>query len=492
MRSSPRSRSAFRVPNLRRAIAFVVAAACAAAFAITAAIPAGAATTQKASCVDGGGVRWSAKAIWGRTYSSGGVRKVAINYVGWTTNRAGALRTDSWVRSYDGTGKRLKTLTWTGAFDYASGAAYKSRNPRNPTSAPGAAKVTLTLGVDGDGHGNCKMTFTQPRDATPTPGNSTSPTSTPTSAGSSTSPTSTPTSAGSSTSPTSTPTSAGSSTSPTSTPTSTAPQQACAGFPDAACTGVPAGQKLTIVTADQSYGPSFNGRTISNMDFRGWVRVTGANITFKNSIFRGRAASGANHALIDTEDSTETITIIDSEFVPSAPSATIDGLWTRNTNIYRADIRGGVDGLKANSNTLVQDSYIHDMSYFASDPNQGGGPTHNDGVQTFAGESHVTLRHNTIDISDTSHGNAAWQSSGSYSRAENNYLDGGGCTINFAAQSLRGATLAPMYVNSNHFGRHRVFTGCVALISNKTVMTEYNGNVWHDTGQAVPRWQQHD
>ena len=246
------------------------------------------------------------------------------------------------------------------------------------------------------------------------------------------------------------------------------------------------------MTGDQSFGPSFNGRTISNMDFRGWVTVTGANITFKNSIFRGRAANGANHALIDTEDSTGTITIIDSEFVPSAPSATIDGLWTRNTNIYRADIRGGVDGLKANSNTLVQDSYIHDMSYFASDPNQGGGPTHNDGVQTFAGESHVTLRHNTIDISATFHGNAAWQSSGTYSRAENNYLDGGGCTLNFDAKSLRGPTLTPMYVNNNHFGRHRAFTGCVALISNKTVMTEYNGNVWHDTGQPTPSWQQHD
>jgi hypothetical protein len=30
------------------------------------------------------------------------------------------------------------------------------------------------------------------------------------------------------------------------------------------------------------------------------------------------------------------------------------------------------------------------------------------------------------------------------------------------------------------------------LISNKTVMTEYNGNVWADTLTPVPRWQQHD
>jgi hypothetical protein len=487
--TSRRSRSAFRARNLRRAIALGVAGACAAAFAITATSPAGAITTQAASCVDGSGVRWSAKAIWGGIYSSGSVSKVAIDDAAWTTNHAGALPTDSWVRSYDGTGKRLKTLTWTGAFDYASGTAYKSRDPRNPTSAPGAAKVTVTVGVAGDGLGNCTMTFTQPGAPAPQPASSLSPTSTPTSSAPQ-SPTSTPTSTAPQ-SPTSTPTSTAPQ-SATLTPTPTAPSQVCAGFPDAVCTGVPAGQTLTIVTGDQSYGPSFNGRTISNMDFRGWVKVTGANITFKNSIFRGRAANGANHALIDTEDSTGAITIIDSEFNPSSPSATIDGLWTRNTNIYRADIRGGVDGLKANSNTLVQDSYIHDLSYFASDPNQGGGPTHNDGVQTFASASHVTLRHNTIDISATVHGNATWQSSGAYSRVENNYLDGGGCTINFAAQPLGGATLAPMYVNNNHFGRHQAFTGCVALISNKTVMTEYNANVWHDTGQPVPRWQQHD
>ena len=101
-RSSPRSRSASWAPHLRRAIAFGVAGACVAAFAIITATPAGAATTQTASCVDGSGVRWSAKAIWGSTYSSSGVSKVAIDYAGWTTNRAGAFRTDSWVTATTG------------------------------------------------------------------------------------------------------------------------------------------------------------------------------------------------------------------------------------------------------------------------------------------------------------------------------------------------------------------------------------------------------
>jgi hypothetical protein len=69
----------------------------------------------------------------------------------------------------------------------------------------------------------------------------------------------------------------------------------------------------------------------------------------------------------------------DSEFVPSNPSATIDGLATQSTAIHRANIHGSVDGVKANSNTLM----------------------------------HVILRHNTIDMSTTHDANAALQSSAS-------------------------------------------------------------------------------
>jgi hypothetical protein len=316
---------------------------------------------------------------------------------------------------------------------------------------------------------------------TPTPSpTSATPAATPTLTTSSATPTSTPPSA---------PTTKPSTTKPT-TPSSTPPGRTCASFPDASCTGVPAGQTLTIVTTDQTYGSNYNGQTISNMDFRGWVNITGSNITIKNSIFRGRAANGINHGLLNT-DGTATV-IMDSEFVPASPSATIDGLWTRNTSLYRVNIHGSVDGMKAGTNTLVQDSYIHDMSYFTSDPNQGGGPTHNDGVQIMAGESNVTLLHNRIDMSTTQDGNAALQSSGLNSRVENNYLDGGGCTLNFAAQVLGGATLTPIYVINNRFGRHQSFTGCTALISLKTVMTQYTGNVWDDTGQPVPAPQQHD
>ena len=90
----------------------------------------------------------------------GGVRKISINYAGWTTN--GRATTDSTVRTYSGDGTRIQKLTWSGVYDYKGGTAYRVRNPLNPASAPGRAKVKISLGVDGDGHGSCSVTFTQP------------------------------------------------------------------------------------------------------------------------------------------------------------------------------------------------------------------------------------------------------------------------------------------------------------------------------------------
>jgi hypothetical protein len=149
------------VSLFRKGLAVVTASGLIGAATVFGAVTADAATTQTGSCVDGGGVRWTAKAIWGGTYTSGGVRKISINYAGWTTN-ARAVPTDSYVRSYSSDGTRIQTLTWSGVYDYKRGRAYRVRNPLNPASAPGRAKIKITLGVDGDGRGNCSVTFTQP------------------------------------------------------------------------------------------------------------------------------------------------------------------------------------------------------------------------------------------------------------------------------------------------------------------------------------------
>ena len=280
-----------------------------------------------------------------------------------------------------------------------------------------------------------------------------------------------------------------------------APTRSCPpypSFPDETCTGPTPGVTLTVVTGDITYGSVYNGQTISGKDFRGIVRVTGANITIKDSIFRGRAVN-FNTGLIDTIDSTGTITLQDVEVAPSNPSATIDGMWLANTNVYRAHVHGGVDGIKTFGNVLIEDSYIHGMQWFRNDPNQGGGETHNDGVQSWNGPPNTTLRHNTIDMRYVvdvlaagsplveSRSNATWQDSSPNSRVEYNRLDGGACALNFAMSSVT----SKIYVISNHFGRH-TFYQCGIVLNTTSALTQNTGNVWDDTGEPIPPPQQHD
>ena len=271
---------------------------------------------------------------------------------------------------------------------------------------------------------------------------------------------------------------------PTATPTPTATSTPATGKPGAGNTGVVAGTQLTVVSGNQTF--SATGQVISGKDFHGYVKVTGSNITFKDCIFRGGTPTG-NNALLDTEAATNTV-VEDSEFVPLHPAATIDGIWTKNTSLYRVNIHGTVDGMKAGSNTLLQDSYIHDTSWFASDPNQGGGSTHNDGVQAFDGVNGITLRHNTIDLSTSKDPNAALQDSASNVTVDDNWLDGGGCILNFADH---GHSLPGLSVTNNRFGRHSAYQ-CPILLSNLLSLAHNSGNVWADTGTPIPAPQQHD
>jgi uncharacterized protein YkwD len=164
----PRPRTA------RRALVSTLTALCgAAALVATAPAPADAAVTQTASCVDGGGVRWNAQAVWGKTYRGADHKtKVTLDRIAWTTPKAGPVRTDARVRVYDGAGTKVQDKAWSGSFDYRAGTRFKARNPLNPTSAPGKASVVLTVGVDGDGRRSCAVTLKQPAAApaqTPAP-----------------------------------------------------------------------------------------------------------------------------------------------------------------------------------------------------------------------------------------------------------------------------------------------------------------------------------
>jgi hypothetical protein len=289
------------------------------------------------------------------------------------------------------------------------------------------------------------------------------------------------------------PSAAGSPT-PTNRPAVTTPApNRPGGKPGTANTGVPAGTKLIVVNGNQTYATS--NQVINGLDIHGFVQITGKNVTIKNSIIRGGPNPKCNSSVLWIRADTGASAVIqDSEIAPSNPGPCLDGIWATSSSLVRMNIHGAVDGIKAYDNVTVQDSWVHDLSWFASDPNQGGGATHNDDVQTYEGNRHIVLRHNTL--SPGPKGNAAYQVTQDGGKPatdlhiENNWLDGGGCTLNFSHKG--GPTpMTGIYVVGNRFGRASQFH-CPILLSTQTVLSQNSGNVYDDTGKAIPGPQKHD
>ena len=104
---------------------------------------------------------------------------------------------------------------------------------------------------------------------------------------------------------------------------------------------------------------------------------------------------------------------------------------------------------------------------FDHDPNQGGGPTHNDAIQILAGTT-IHITGNTL-LPATSQ-NAAIQITEDFGivtdvHIDANFADGGGCTFNFSHKGA--ASLDGLTTTDNRFGRNSFFD-CPILKSTQT------------------------
>jgi hypothetical protein len=127
--------------------------------------PAQAATTdaETATCVDGGGARWTVRSVWGSEVDAAGGKVVQNDSTGFTTTAAAATTVDYRIAVYDGAGKLFHTLTQEDrSFAFAGGKRYLNRNPRNPPSAPGKVRIVVSVGDGNDGRAGCSVTFLQP------------------------------------------------------------------------------------------------------------------------------------------------------------------------------------------------------------------------------------------------------------------------------------------------------------------------------------------
>ncbi|HEY4244887.1 MAG TPA: hypothetical protein VGM88_33965 [Kofleriaceae bacterium] len=258
----------------------------------------------------------------------------------------------------------------------------------------------------------------------------------------------------------------------------------CTTKPDETTTGIPAGAQLSEIDGDVTV--TTDGTVIEEQDIHGFLRIQANNVVVRDSVIRG-TATDATTAILRIDSGTN-ILVEDTEIAVTTPSVDVDGIWAANATIRRVHIHGGVDGMKASDNTIVECSYIHDLVEFDSDPNQNGGPTHNDAIQILDG-AHIEISHNqlTAAMSD----NSAIQVTQDFGPVSDllihdNWSDGGGCTFNF---SHKGGDSLAVTTRDNRFGRNSFFD-CPILESTQTTL-DHMGDVWDDDGTPVPI-QTHD
>jgi len=253
------------------------------------------------------------------------------------------------------------------------------------------------------------------------------------------------------------------------------------GRPGSTNTGVPTGTNLTVVNGDVIV--TTNGTVIDAGDIKGALFIKASNVIVRNSLIEGSANSDS--VVISSGTG---ILLEDDEVAVRYPTVSHDAMSVHNATLHRLNIHGGVDGMKLGSNSLVENSWIHGLNYFASDPAQGGGPTHNDAIQIMSG-SNIHIDGNYLQPASSD--NSAIQVTQDTGRVSgvyisSNWADGGGCTFNFSGHGPNHVLLpmSGITATGNRFGRNSHFVGCAILTDLQTTITA-TANVYDDNGAPV-------
>ena len=183
-------------------------------------------------------------------------------------------------------------------------------------------------------------------------------------------------------------------------------------------TGVRAGTTLTTYTGPTTITTA--GTVIDSKLITGCLNIKANNVVIKNS--RVQSKGCFFNILSDNRNTGLQLTDveIDGQGNTSGDSAINGGGFA----CLRCNLHGTIDGAKAQSNVVFQDSYIHDLVNIAG--------SHNDGIQSL-GTTGLTISHNTIIVKGAAT-SAVILSTGSASDMRNvaikrNLLAGGAYTV---------------------------------------------------------------
>ncbi|MBX3220155.1 MAG: right-handed parallel beta-helix repeat-containing protein [Labilithrix sp.] len=233
--------------------------------------------------------------------------------------------------------------------------------------------------------------------------------------------------------------------------------------PGPTTTGVPAG---TVLEPSGSIKVEKDGAIVEDLDITGTITVLANDVTIR----RVRITTGDYYPIRYFDNDNRGLVVEDSEIVGTSGNVTSAIAFAHYT-ARRLNIHGGADGLKADSDVLIEDCWIHDLS--------NGEGEHNDGVQSTGGKG-VTIRHNVISGAS----NACVQTGDLGGATEDltiecNWLSGGGYSLNIRG---RGATVPKnTKVIDNRFARDHVYGPWTLDDPSPTV----TGNVYDD-GTPIP------
>jgi hypothetical protein len=232
-------------------------------------------------------------------------------------------------------------------------------------------------------------------------------------------------------------------------------------FPGPGNTGVPDGLELKSVG---SFTVKRDGSVLDRLDVDGCLRITASNVTVRRSRIRCAA-----YFPIQVTEEARNVLLEDVEIDGLGDTKTT-AVGSANYTLRRANVHDVGDGPRMGDNTVVEDSWIHDLVVTKD--------SHSDGIQSTGG-SNIKILHNRIEhpheqtsciligadldrISDV--------------LVEGNLLNGGNYSVYVGGDKGYGN----IRIVGNRFGRDAVY-GTHSLQPN--VM--FSGNVWNDTGKPV-------
>jgi hypothetical protein len=247
------------------------------------------------------------------------------------------------------------------------------------------------------------------------------------------------------------------------------------GRPGSSNTGVPTGTNLRVHEGDLTI--TTPNTVIDAMEIRGFVFVRAPGVVIKRSLITGRPTS-TDIALVMVQ--TGSVRIEDTEMYSKYPNAHIRGVIGHNFTLLRADVHTVIDQMViTGDNVTVQDSWLHGNLHYASDPNYGGTPSHDDNAQISIGNN-LKFIGNTMESTHNA-SVMVTQDRGPVTNLQlvDNYIANGGCAINLAQKKF-----GPMHgfvIRDNVFARNQIHAGCAMIVDAATIpLLALSNNTWAD------------